>query len=170
VDATSNSVTLTERDGSTATFTLDKGAKVFVHSAGTPVDIKATDRVRVISATDIIDGATAVTASTIIIVPESQPAEKNAGTGYRAKRVDGDVVTLSPLTIKTPGGVTVAVTTTDTTPVQKDSPGGFSDIAVGTRVAAIVTGDAPSFVAKVVRVMPAEKKHGHHAAAPAPAQ
>ena len=164
-DPTANSVTINERDGSAVTFTVDPSAKIWVHSVSTTADISATDRLRIMSATDIDDGATTVTAASIYILPAAVANAKHTGSGYKGKHVDGDVVTLSPLTIKTDGGVTVAVTASETTPVQLDKPGSFTDIAVGTRVMAVVTGDAPSLVAKLIHVMPGGVKHGHKAKA-----
>lgn len=166
VDAAANSVTISQADGTPVTLTIGPSALISVRSVGSVADIAQTDRVRVTAPADIPAGTTSVTATSIAVLAPLNPRAKTVDAGYKAQHVDGDVVTLNPLTIKTPGGVTVAVATTPTTPVQLMKPGTISDIVVGCRLNATVTGTAPTLVATRITVAPARHAHEgkHHKA------
>lgn len=162
VDATAKTVTVTAKDGTATTFTVDAATSVLVGATGTVANIGATDRIRVDAATDIADGSTTVIATNIEVLQPVKATGKGKGkakgTGYIKNHVIGDVVTLSPLTIKTESGVTVAVTTDATTPVHYSTAGTFTNIVVGDRIMAELTGEAPALTAKTVIIAPAKEK------------
>jgi hypothetical protein len=161
-DATAKTLTLTERNGTSATVTLDPAAVIIVHSHGTLADLKAGDTVRVNSAAEITEGATTVDATEISVVPAGAPEpgkgkSKRPVTGYRKRSVEGTVATVTPLTITTPGNVTVTVNTTATTRVALAHVGTTADLVVGDNAQAQLTTTATGTVAKTVNVMPAPK-------------
>jgi len=157
VDATAKSVTVSERKGGTTTFTVAPAALIAVRSDEALADINVGDKVRAMSASVINEGDTTVDTLAIEILPATGK-HKEKGTGYHKKAVDGVVATVKPLTITTPGGVTVTLLTSAATVVSTQKSGSFSDIAVGLGVWAEGDQGTSGLVANRVRVFPATAK------------
>jgi hypothetical protein len=161
VDATTHAVTVTRKD-TTSTFTLDPAVEVVTIATGTVANIKVDDRVRVTSASDIEEGASAVTATKIDILAPAKPKAKGKGNAKpdakASTHVDGVVTTLSPLTIKTDADASVAVTTSVDTIVHYPTPGTVADIVVGARLVVEAKPEAAGPVAVRVEIAPAPDK------------
>lgn len=161
VDLTNNTVTVTTKKNPTGTtLTLGPRAKVTVTQPAMLTDIKTGDTVNVYSPL-LTAGATTVTAERVEDVPAPAHHGKKANAGYHKNYVQGMVASTTPaLTITTPGGVTVTVTTTAVTKVAKVVPGALSDITVGKTIQAHTREDGATLTATEIHVMPEAAKHG----------
>ncbi len=158
------SYTVTGRNGTATPFTLDPNVKVTKVTPATQNDLAANDWVTVNGTLTGQDtAAPAITANNIrILAEEPRGGRKGAKAGFHRNGADGQVVTTSPLTIKTAGGVTVAVTL-NATPMarfEKVAAAATSDITNGENIQARLKNG----VATNVTILPARQRRGRRAA------
>ena len=126
VDPTTNSVTVTDRQGTATTITVPSTAKIFV---GTPSSVSALTTGQYIQVRGTVTQSPASVDARQITILASAPTGGKGGLTQRG--ASGAITATSPLAISAPDGTSIAVTTTDDTRVISQAAGAFSDIAVG---------------------------------------
>lgn len=161
VDTAKRTITVDPRGAAgPVTMTLAPDAKIYAAGTGTMASLKAGDYITAYG--QATPDAPALSTDRIAVLPAPamrKKAKRNAG--FHPRRVEGTITAVTPtLSLLTPGGVTVAVTTTDATRVETLMPGTLATVAVGANINAQVSGDPVSPVASEVYVQPARSGKG----------
>ncbi|MGO8670430.1 MAG: hypothetical protein ACLQVD_03560 [Capsulimonadaceae bacterium] len=135
INATLKTVTVESHHGrDRATIQVPAGVRIVVDSRGGLALVQPGAGVKVWNNGGVTAGATAVTADRIDLLPAPPHVRKHPrpDDGYRPHAVEGVVGAVTPsLTITTPSGNAVTITTTPQTKVIQTAPGTFESLAVG---------------------------------------
>ena len=165
VDSVKHTVTLTTRYGhASKTIILLPDATIYITRRGSLSDLQIGQTLRAAGSGATPETPT-LTATRISQEPASVTLKRKAKAGFTKKGVEGIVLTVSPLTLKTPGGVTVTVNTSPSTKVATLVPGTLADVTTGSTIDAKVSGTDAAPVTSELRVMPGRgggrKGHSH---------
>jgi len=137
--------------------TLAPDAKIYVSGPGALSDLRIGDTIRAYGTAT--PEAPTLTATRIVQRPAAPvpPGKARPKAGFHKKYVEGTIATTTPgLTLTTPGGVTVTVTTDSQTKVTRLTTGTLDAVKVDATVQVVVNGSDAAPMASELSILPAK--------------